>query len=150
VAIGIDKAVVIHEAVVLRLFHRRATSSDGFAHEIIHLSAAFAAQAMEDFNGLRRIADVLGRELTELRMREHHDVDVLADNDARSGTVRELWVMRIAQRLKKSHRLGQVFDRKIDEYFGVHFFIFSLVLVRYENATFKDMTNEWSARGHWS
>ncbi len=41
--IGIGETVLIHEAVILRLRVKRAAGSDGFANEMVHLSAAVAA-----------------------------------------------------------------------------------------------------------
>ncbi len=53
-------------------------------------------------------------------MREHHDVNVLADDNARGRVVRELRIVREAERLEESEGTRQISDRQIDEDLGAH------------------------------
>ena len=54
-----------------------------------------------------------------------HDKNRLADDDASGGVVRELRVVRIAERLEEGQRLRQVGHREVDEYLCAHGFLFS-------------------------
>ena len=62
---------------------------------------------MEDLQGLRSIADSLGRELTKLCMREQYKVNVPADHEARGGVTGELRVPRITDCLLKARARGR-------------------------------------------
>lgn len=115
VAVGVDEAVRIHEAEVLRLVVGRAAGGEGPGDEVVDLLAARAAQADQDFHGLGRVADGFGGELAELGMREQHDMDGLADDDAGGGVVGELRVMGEAEGLEEGHRPGQIGDREVEE-----------------------------------
>jgi hypothetical protein len=59
-------------------------------------------------------------ELQELRMREHHDMDVLADDDARRRVVRELRIVREAEGFEESEGSREIGDGQIDEDLGAH------------------------------
>ena len=147
VTIGIDKAVVIYEAVVLRLFNRRAPCSDGFAHQIIHPGAAFTRQGMEDLQGLRSIADRLGRELTKLCMREKHEVNILADDEARGSVIGELRVPRITDCLVKGQDARQTHHGQGDENLGAHTLGREICGCK-TNVPLKEATNEGLTGGH--
>jgi hypothetical protein len=66
VAVGVDKAVRIHESKVLRLVVGRASRGDGLRDEIVHLLTALAIEAEQDLHSLGRIADGLGGKLANL------------------------------------------------------------------------------------
>ena len=67
-AVGIDEAVRIHEAKVLRLVVGGATRGEGLRHEIIDLLAALATEGNQNLHRFGRIADGLRSELAELGM----------------------------------------------------------------------------------
>ena len=106
--------------MVLRLGIDGAASGDSFGDEVFHLGPAFAAQAIDHLNGFRSVADGLRCELQKLRMREHHDMDVLADDNARRRVVRELRVVREAESFEKRERPRKIRDGQIDEDLGDH------------------------------
>ena len=59
-------------------------------------------------------------ELLELRAGEHHDMNVLADDDARGGVVGELRVVRKTEGLEKGQGTREIRDRQIDEDLCAH------------------------------
>lgn len=92
-AIWVDKAVRIHEAVILRLVVGRATRGDRFGDKAIYLLTALAAEGEQNLGGLARIADGFGREVTKPSVRKQHDKNRVADDDARAIVVAELRVV---------------------------------------------------------
>ena len=118
--IEVLETVLIHEAVVFRFAVDRAAGSHGLAHQFIHFGAVFAGEANQHLSALRRVADRLGRELLKLGMRQEHHVDVFVDDHTRCGGVGELLVEVKPELPEELHRLGKIFDREIDEDFGVH------------------------------
>ena len=119
-AVGVEEAVRVHEAEVLRLVVGRASRSEGLGDESVHLLAALATEVDQDFHGLGRIADGLGGEFAELGMCGQHDGDRLADDDAGASLAGELGIERVAQCLEKGLRLRQVGDREVEEDLFVH------------------------------
>lgn len=89
-AVGIYKAVHIHESKVFRFVMGCAAGGEGLRDEIVDLLAAFTGEAEQGLNRLRRIADGLGSKLTELVMSQQHDRDRLADDDTGSRIIGEL------------------------------------------------------------
>ena len=59
-------------------------------------------------------------ENAELGMREQHDKNRLANDDARGAVIGELWVVREAERLEEGHRLRQIGNGKVDQYLLAH------------------------------
>ncbi len=53
-------------------------------------------------------------------MREHHDMDVLADDDTSSRVVGELRVVREAECLEEGERSREISDGQIDKDLGTH------------------------------
>ena len=92
-AVWVDKAVRIHEAVVLRLVVGRAARSDRFSDKAIDLLAALATESEQNLGSLARIADGFGREVTKLGVRKQHNRNRVADDDARASVVVELRVV---------------------------------------------------------
>jgi len=119
-AVEVDKAVGIHETKILRFVVGRAARGDGLRHEIVHLLVALATEGNQDLHRFRRIADGLGGELAEFGRGRQHDEDRLADDDACGRIVAKLRIVRIAERLKKGLRPGQIGDREVEEYLFVH------------------------------
>ena len=120
VTIGIGEAVLIHEAVVPGLGIRGATGSDSFRDQILDLLTAIATQAVQHFQGFPGVADGLRCELQELGFGEHHDMDLLADDDASPRIIAELRVVREAEHLEERERSREVRDGEIDENLGAH------------------------------
>ena len=69
-AVWVDKAVRIHEAVILRRVVGRATRDDCSGDEIIYLLTALATECEQNLGGLARIADGFGREVTKPSVRK--------------------------------------------------------------------------------
>ena len=91
--IRIDKAMRIHESQVLRLVVGGASRGEGFRDQIIDFLAAVTTEADQDLHRLGRIANGLGGEFAELRMRQQHDGDCLADDDASGRVATELRIV---------------------------------------------------------
>lgn len=113
-AVGVDKAVRIHEAKVFRLVIRCASGGEGLRDEVIHLLATLATEADQDFHRLGRIADGLRREFAELGMRRQHDVDRLADDDARTSVAGHLRIMGETKCLEKGEGPRQIGDGNVE------------------------------------
>src|SRR5262245_39715702 len=92
-AVWVDKAVRIHEAVILRLVVGRAARGDRFGDKTIYLLTALATKSEQNLGGLARIADGLGREIAKSGVRKQHDKNSVADDDTRAGVVAELRVV---------------------------------------------------------
>src|SRR5262245_58956478 len=92
-AVWVDKAVRIHEAVIFRLVVGRATRGDRSGDEIIDLLTAFATEGEQNLGGLARVADGFGREVTKPGVRKQHDKNRVADDDARASVVGGLRVV---------------------------------------------------------
>src|SRR4051812_48203003 len=105
-AVGVDEAVRVHEAKVLRFVVRRASRSKGLRDEIIDLLTTLATQRNQHLHRLSRIANGLGGEAAELVMRRQHDGDRVTDNDTGRTVARELRIERIAEGLEKGLRPG--------------------------------------------
>jgi hypothetical protein len=119
-AVGVDEAVHVHEAKVLRLVVSRATRGEGLGDEGVDLLAALATQVDQHFHCLTRIADRLGGEFAEFWMRREHDGDRLADDNTGAALAAELRIERVAQCLEKGLRLRQIGDREVEEDLFVH------------------------------
>src|SRR6266508_1660352 len=89
-AVWVDKAVRIHEAVILRLVVGRAAHGDRFGDETIYLLTALATQREQHLGGLARVADGFGREVTKPSVRQQHHKNRVADDDARASVVSAL------------------------------------------------------------
>lgn len=100
-AVGIDKAMRIHEAQILRFVVGRAARSQRLGNQVIDLIATLATQADQDLDRLARIADVLGREITKAGVRKQHDKDRVTDDDARARVVGELRIVGKAECLEE-------------------------------------------------
>jgi len=83
-AVRVDKAVGVHEAIILRLVVRGGARGQGLRHEIIDLLAALAAQADQYLHRLAGITDGLRSELPEFPVGQQHNGDRLADDDTSS------------------------------------------------------------------
>ena len=97
VAVGVSEAVLIHESVILWIRVDRTASSHSLSDEILNLQAAFTTKAKQHLSGFGRVADGLRREVTKLGVREQHDENRLADDDARSSVVCELGIEFVAE-----------------------------------------------------
>src|SRR4026207_1558115 len=84
-AVWVDKAVRIHEAVILRLVVGRAACGDRFGDKTIYLLTALATEGEQNLDGLARIADGFGREVTKPGVRKQHNRNRVADGDARAS-----------------------------------------------------------------
>ena len=116
VAVGVSEAVLIHESVILWIRVDRTASSHSLSDEILNLQATFTTKAKQHLSGFGRVADGLRREVTKLGVREQHDENRLADDDARGSVIGELRVVRKTERLEEGHRLWKVGNGKVDEY----------------------------------
>src|SRR6185437_317877 len=103
----------VHEPEILGLIVGRATSRQSLGNQLIHLLAALTTEGYQDFDGLTCIADSFGRELTELGVGAQHDVNGIADDDARSRVVAHLRVVSEPKRLKEGDRPLEVSDREV-------------------------------------
>ena len=92
-AIWVNKAVRVHEAVILRLVVGGAARGDRFGDETIYFFTALATERDQNLGGLARIADGFGREITKPSVRKQHNKNRVADDDARAVVVAELWVV---------------------------------------------------------
>lgn len=92
-AVWVDKAVRIHEAVILRIVVGRAARGDRFGDKIIHLLTALATESEQYLDGLARIADGFGREVAKPGVGKQHDKNRVADDDARPSVVGGLRVV---------------------------------------------------------
>lgn len=92
-AVWVDKAVRIHEAVILWLVVGRATRGDRSRNEVIYLLPALATEREQHLDGLACIADVFGREATKPGVRKQHNKNCVADDDARASVVAALRIM---------------------------------------------------------
>ncbi len=81
-AVWVDKAVRIHEAEILRLVVGRAARSERFGDETIYLLTALATEVEQNLDGLARIADGFGCEVTKPSVRTQHNKNRVADDDA--------------------------------------------------------------------
>ena len=90
-AIWVNKAVRVHEAVILRLVVGGAARGDRFGDETIYFFTALAIVFFLIFGGLGRIAEGFGREITKPSVRKQHNKNRVADDDARAVVVAELW-----------------------------------------------------------
>src|SRR6266536_6342647 len=102
-AVWVDKAVRIHEAVILRLIVGRAARGDRFGDEVIYLLTALATEGEQNLGGLARVADGFGREVTKPSVRKQHNKNRVADDDARASVVGGLRVVRVAECLEEGH-----------------------------------------------
>jgi len=102
-AVWVDKAVRIHEAVILRLVVGRAARGDRFGDKTIDLLTALATEGEQNLGGLARIADGFGREVAKPGVRKQHDQNRVADDDARASVVGGLRVVRVAECLEEGH-----------------------------------------------
>lgn len=119
-AVEVHEAVHVHETEVFGLFVARASRGKGLRDERIDLLAALATEGDQDLHCLGRIADGLRGEFTELGVRQKHDGDRLADDDAGTRLAAELGIERVAQCFEKRGRLRQVGDREVEEDLFVH------------------------------
>ena len=92
-AVWVNKTVRIHEAEILRLVVGRAARGDRFGDETIYLLAPLSTEGEQNLDGLARIADGFGREVTKLGVRKQHNRNRVADDDARASVVVELRVV---------------------------------------------------------
>src|SRR3569832_2176026 len=120
--IWIDKTVRVHEAEILRLVVGRAARGNRFGDKTIHLFTALAGKVKKYLNGLARIANGVGRELTKLIVRAQHNKNRIANNNASSIVTSDLGIAWEAECLVERHRLRQVSDREVDEYLLAHKF----------------------------
>src|SRR5690349_2333580 len=97
-AVWVDKAVRIHEAIILRRVVGRAARSDRFGDETIDVLTALATEGEQNLGGLARIADGFGREVTKPGVRKQHNRNRVADDDARASVVGALRVVCVADR----------------------------------------------------
>lgn len=104
-SVGVCKAVLIHESIILGLVVGGAAGSYGFGDEVLNLRAALTTEAKQNFGGFGRVADGFGCEAAELVVREQHDENRLADDDACGGIVREPGIVLKAESMEKRHRL---------------------------------------------
>ncbi len=114
-AIWVDEAVRVHEAEVLRLVVGRAACGDGLGDELIDLFAALTAEGEQHLDGLARVADGLGGELTKLGVAAQHDRDGVAEDDARSLVAAELGVVVEPEGLEEGQGLRDIGHREVDE-----------------------------------
>ena len=75
----------------------------GAVDEVIDLLAALATQVEQHLDGLARVADGFWREDAELGVRQQHDEDRVADDDACAFVVAELRVACVAQCFVEGH-----------------------------------------------
>ncbi|WP_178368523.1 hypothetical protein [Rhodanobacter sp. OK091] len=91
-AVWVDKAMRVHEAVIFRLVVDRAARGRRFGNETIDLITTLATEVEQNFDGFARIADGSGREITKPGVRKQHDKNHVAYNDARGSIIGELRV----------------------------------------------------------
>ena len=103
VTVQILEAVLVHEAVVLGLSMGRSAGGDGLANRVVDVIAALTGQTYQNFCAFRGIANCLGGELLELNMRQEHDINIFADDHARSRLIRELWIEPVPEFGEKLH-----------------------------------------------
>jgi hypothetical protein len=128
-AVWVDKAVRIHEAVIFRLVVGRAACGDRFGDKTIYLLTALATEGEQNLDGLARIADGFGREVTKPGVRKQHNRNRVADGDARASIVGGMRVVRVAECLEKGHCLREVGDREVDDYLCADFSFVLLVVM---------------------
>jgi len=92
-AVWVDKAMRVHEAVIFRLVVGRTARGERFRNEAICLITTLTTEVEQDFDGLARVADGSGREVTKPGVRKQHDRNRVADDDARASVVGELQVL---------------------------------------------------------
>lgn len=103
VTVWIDKAVRIHEAVILWLVVGRSTCGKRFGDKIIDLLTALATECVQNFSGFAGIADLLGREVAKPVVRQQHDQNRVADDDARARIVASLQVAGKAECIEEGN-----------------------------------------------
>src|SRR3569623_710284 len=91
-AVWINETVRVHEAEILRLVAGRAARGKRFGDKTIHLFTALACMGEYYLNGLARIANGFGRELTKLSVRAQHNKNRFANNNASSIVTSELGI----------------------------------------------------------
>ena len=121
-AIRVGETMLIHESMVDRFSIHRSAMSRSLGYKRVERLAGFAGKAEENLGRLMRVANFPWGELTKFRVREDHDVDVLADHNAGSRFIRPLRLVGIAQPLVESHRARQISHGEIDENLGAHEF----------------------------
>ena len=120
VPIGIGEVVLVHETVILRFPLGRAASAQGLRHQSIHFLTARTTEGEQHFAARLRVADRLGRETGEHRVRPQHDMNVITDDNARSGFAGELRIRVKAQHLVEGRGFGQIRHRQADENLSAH------------------------------
>ena len=83
-AVWINETMRVHEAEILWFVVGRAACGKRFGDKTIHLFTALAGKVEQYLNGLARIANGFGRELTKLIVRAQHNKNRIANNNASS------------------------------------------------------------------
>lgn len=117
-AIQILEAMLIHEAVVLRVSMGVTAGCDCFLDEVVDLITTLAGQAEDRFGAFLRIGDRVWGKLLELRFGAKHGVDIRADDHAGSSFISELRIKGVAQSSEEDFAAVQVFNGEIDEDLG--------------------------------
>src|SRR6476646_10116058 len=102
-AIRVDETVRIHEAQILWVVVGRAACRERLRDEGIDLCGVLATQIEQHLDRLPCVADCFWREGTKLGVRQQHDEDGVAYDDARAVVVTELWVARVPEGFVKGH-----------------------------------------------
>jgi hypothetical protein len=99
------EAVLVYETVILRLVIGRAAGRDSLSYDLIYLFPGVKSKRQEHFSCFSSVADCLGCELLEFFTSRQHGEDILVDDHAGSGFIRELLVECKAEIGEKFFRL---------------------------------------------
>ena len=121
-AVEILKSVLVHEAIVLGICIGRPARSDGFADHVIDRIASLAGEAHQHLRALFSIADLFRGKLLELRPGQQHDVNVFADDHARSRLICELRIELETEFGEEFHGPFQIIHWQIHEDLCRHFY----------------------------
>jgi len=114
VAVGVGEAVRIHEAEIFGLVVGRTAGGQGFRDEFVDFFAALAMEGKQGFDGGGGVADRLGGEFAEFRVRREHDGDRVAQDEHRGGVVGELGMEGKSEAGEKGLGSGEIGDGEVE------------------------------------
>lgn len=120
VAIGIEEAVLIHEAEIFGGFDGGTSGLNGFSNEVVHFVPAGAGEAVEDFEELGGVADGAWGEGGESGLCGEHELDGVADGDADVVFAAERLVAGEAEGEVEGLGFGDVLGGHVDEDLAGH------------------------------